>query len=138
MKRKVKNILTAISLSLCISSVAIGFAVSLYDNIASAENSATVKNYGDLWRGSEGVSITSNVDVPSYAQSGYVNLGYSSSAGGYIAEKVEVSEREAWQLNGVQIATESESAIVQYANVIDISDFTENDHLIISFNNEHT
>ena len=99
-------------------------------NIKSRANETVDESYTykDLWIEDEGVTITDNVDVPLYAQEGWRLTGYVNGvAQGQFVEKDELP---AWRTNGVKISTTTESSIVWYANEIDISNFTKEDHLI--------
>lgn len=84
--------------------------------------------YKNLWQGSEGVTIAENVDVPVYAQEGWISTGKEN--GVEQGTFVKADDLPAWRKNGVKISTTTESSIVWYANEIDISGFTKEDHLI--------
>ncbi len=126
MRTKIRKRLIYSALTCLLASGLFVFGLNIQGR--AEEQSSESYTYKDLWIGGEGITITDNVEVPIYAQEGWISTGNEN--GVEQGKFVQAEDIPAWRKNGVKISTTTESSIVWYANEVDISGFTKEDHLI--------
>ena len=84
--------------------------------IAGADEQREDDSPASLWQGGKYTTITSNVDVPSYASEGYIGKGET--------DYVTKSDLPAWRTNGVLVQSKSDGEEVVFKNMLDVNTLT--------------